>query len=354
MRYGGEYYRVKGDIMNNRKFLFISHAEKDNDIVRKLVELLYDIGVPDSSIFCSSISEIGIPVKDDIYDYLQEELNSKGIIPIFVLSENYYKSVACLNEMGALWVMQKDYYVFIIPPFQFSDIKGAINQNKKGIMLDYTSENELYNLKDVLNQFKIQLQNTFALTGHKNWERKRDESINEIHDLIIDKKNIEADRNKGKDLDLGEYDSSTSWNQYVNMKNKEEIESDNNFGNRQVNISFDVYKKYSYYNILRKEEISLSWVDLFRICGQAFLDQNRSYVFKEKVANYVLNNKLLCIESENSVILSDESFAKISVSFISQGLLEMVHPNIDNDYNMMQETQYRITAKGLRYLGNLI
>ncbi len=36
---------------------------------------------------------------------------------IYHLSDNYYDSVACLNEMGAAWVVQNDYTVVGIPGF---------------------------------------------------------------------------------------------------------------------------------------------------------------------------------------------------------------------------------------------
>lgn len=206
--------------MNNKKCLFISHAEKDNDIVSALVDLLYDIGIQDDSMLCSSISEIGVPVKVDIYDYLREELNSDGAIPIFVLSENYYKSAACLNEMGAVWVRKKDYYIFLIPPFNFSDIRGAINPNKKGIILDYTSEKELYNLKDSLNQFKTQLQNMFDLVDYKNWERKRDEFIRKIHNINNDNSIINIDIDKCEGFCIGAYDTTACIVQYDSIKNE--------------------------------------------------------------------------------------------------------------------------------------
>lgn len=57
--------------MNKRGMLFISHAEKDEQVVRLFVDLLYDIGVPEDTMLCSSISEVGIPIKVDIYDYLK-------------------------------------------------------------------------------------------------------------------------------------------------------------------------------------------------------------------------------------------------------------------------------------------
>lgn len=86
--------------MFDKKLLFISHAEKDSILIEKFVDLLYDMGIPEESMFCSSISEIGVPIKEDIYEYLRNLLDSEQVIPIFMLSDNYYASAACLNEMG--------------------------------------------------------------------------------------------------------------------------------------------------------------------------------------------------------------------------------------------------------------
>lgn len=146
-----------GKKMFNKKLLFISHAEKDSELIEKFVDLLYDMGIPEKSMFCSSISEIGVPVKEDIYEYLRNLLDSEQVIPIFMLSDNYYASAACLNEMGAVWMKQKDYFTFLLPDFEFSKIKGAINPSKRGISLWYKSERELQNLKEDLNQFREQM-----------------------------------------------------------------------------------------------------------------------------------------------------------------------------------------------------
>ena len=43
--------------MFNKKLLFISHAENDSKLIEKFVDLLYDMGIPEKSMFCSLISE---------------------------------------------------------------------------------------------------------------------------------------------------------------------------------------------------------------------------------------------------------------------------------------------------------
>ena len=75
------------------------------------------MGISEKYMFCSSISEIGVPIKEDVYAYLRDLLDSEEVIPIFMLSDNYYSSAACLNEMGAVWMKQKDYFTFLLHDF---------------------------------------------------------------------------------------------------------------------------------------------------------------------------------------------------------------------------------------------
>lgn len=136
-----------------------------------------------------------VKIKADIYEYLRGLLDSEQVIPIFMLSDNYYSSAACLNEMGAVWVKQKDYFTFLLPDFEFSKIKGAINPNKRGISLGYKTEREFQNLKGDLNQFRQELSDLLNLEQYQRWERKRDEFIAQIQKLIldVDKQKLEKD-----------------------------------------------------------------------------------------------------------------------------------------------------------------
>lgn len=224
---------------NGKKMLFISHAQKDERIVRLFIDLLYDIGLDEDEIFCSSISEIGIPIKVDIYKYLRDKLNSDDIIPIFVLSKNYYRSAACLNEMGAVWLCQKDYYMFLIPPFTFTDIKGAINPNKKGILLNYESENQLYNLRSELNQFKNQMDITFDLKERKSWERKRDKFIESVKEVNDDKSKNEIKANIDFSLTAAEIFSVVIYTNHIDLEK----------GYENKSIYFEINSSYDISNI---------------------------------------------------------------------------------------------------------
>lgn len=220
--------------MFDKKILFISHAEKDNMMVEKFVDLLYDMGVPEKAMFCSSISEIGVPIKEDIYEYLRNLLDSEEVIPIFMLSDNYYSSAACLNEMGAVWMKQKDYFTFLLPGFAFSGIKGAINPSKRGISLGYKSEHELQNLKQDLNQFQREISNLFHIESQGRWERKRDEFIATIQKTRIDMECADINMRDCKGFCIGEFEHNGCTVTFDKIKNK--INSEINFTRTKAEI----------------------------------------------------------------------------------------------------------------------
>lgn len=116
--------------------IFISHCEKDICIVERFVDLLSHIGISTNQLFCSSVPGYNIKQGNgNIYDYLREEFNN-NLFVIFMLSSNYYASVPCLNEMGATWVLKKEYQSILLPGFEYSQVKGAIDPCKISFKLD--------------------------------------------------------------------------------------------------------------------------------------------------------------------------------------------------------------------------
>lgn len=74
----------------------------------------------------------------NIYDYLRENINSE-IFMIILWSNEYLESPACLNEMGAAWVMQSDYTNIYVPDFSFGNPKYhecAVDTRKMGAVLN--------------------------------------------------------------------------------------------------------------------------------------------------------------------------------------------------------------------------
>ena len=164
---------------HTKRKLFISHSTKDQEYVKLLVELIESIGL--TEIVCSSVPGYGVPLNQDIYDYLRSEFQQNELYVLFVLSDNYYESAASLNEMGAAWVLQKDYLCILLPGFEFKEIEGAVNPRKISIKLDA----EQLTVCEYLNQWKAQLETNFHLTPiqQARWERIRTDFLEKTRKL---------------------------------------------------------------------------------------------------------------------------------------------------------------------------
>ena len=138
--------------------IFISHSSANEDYGDALVELLRGSGIKDDKIIFTSNTAYGIPPGCNIFDWLKLQISENPFV-IYLLSEEYYKSVACLNEMGAAWIVENEHVMIFTPGF---DIKckefqnGAIDPREIGFYLD----NE-----DRLREFIQQLGQKFSISG---------------------------------------------------------------------------------------------------------------------------------------------------------------------------------------------
>lgn len=139
--------------------IFISHASKDQVYGDALVELLRGLNIPHEDIIFTSNVAYGIPNGANIFDWLKSAISEKPFV-IYLLSDNYYKSVACLNEMGAAWVVENEHAVIFTPQFNISSPEfqnGALDPRKIGIRID----NE-----DRILVFIEQLKKYFSITNN--------------------------------------------------------------------------------------------------------------------------------------------------------------------------------------------
>nr|WP_298926556.1 toll/interleukin-1 receptor domain-containing protein [uncultured Allomuricauda sp.] len=181
--------------------VFISHSNKDLEIVEQLIEVLEAIGVESSSIFCSSFEGYNVGLGEDFLQSIKNELSS-DVIVLFVLSGNFFSSPICLCEMGATWVSTKEHVPILIPPFDYSDMKGVIPPTHKGMKVN---ELEKYNsLKERIETFM-----TLKPINQSVWERKRNKILNSINSLLdrsednqVLEQNSSHKRNTGEDVTI--------------------------------------------------------------------------------------------------------------------------------------------------------
>ncbi|MDF2883074.1 MAG: hypothetical protein K0R54_3631 [Clostridiaceae bacterium] len=154
--------------------IFISHSSVDRKYGEALVKLLRGLGFQRQQIIFTSNDDYGIPIDTNIFDYLKSQIND-GVYMIYLLSDNYYKSVACLNEMGAAWIVQNEYTVIGVPDFNFNNPKfseGAIDPRRIGFNID--------NRKRIV-EFKNKLLDRFELSiDEVDWNNLLDEYLNTI------------------------------------------------------------------------------------------------------------------------------------------------------------------------------
>lgn len=200
--YIDKYYSIGGDYMEERiskpSKIFISHASKDKEYVSKLVELLDDMGLDQTQVFCSSLPGYDIPVSADIFDYLRDQFQEYNLHMFFIHSKNYYKSVVSLNEMGAAWVLKNGYTSFLLPGFGFEEMTGVVDNKSIAVKLD----NDKVEVKDKLNQLYEIVISEFGLSKKPNiiWEQKRDRFIKEINEIIIPSADEQQEQNDDIEL----------------------------------------------------------------------------------------------------------------------------------------------------------
>ncbi len=147
------------------------------------------------------------------------------------------------------------------------------------------------------------------------------------------------------------YEENLSYKEkMINKKEQEKLKN----GKDNVKIVFDVLEEKYPERLLRNEIIEFTWDEIFKIYGQVFLEETKSYYGSDKLQKYVLYNNIVKIEDGEKIKLSEDSFNKITIQFMALGLLEIVHPNHDNDYELVQESRYRLTKDGEKYLIELL
>ncbi|MYL56186.1 TIR domain-containing protein [Virgibacillus halodenitrificans] len=147
--------------------IFISHSSSDVKICTAFVHLLEALGVPEKSILYSSSERFGIPADMDIFEYLRSSIVEKFNV-YYMLSDNYYSSVYCLNEMGAAWINQNEYSTYILPNLT-GEIKGVIDSSKKGFRLDNPIN---------LNQLRAKIAKDFNSSISDNkWEEEKNKFL---------------------------------------------------------------------------------------------------------------------------------------------------------------------------------
>lgn len=172
---GTKYIMKENKCVVDEPKIFISHSSKDKKYGKALVRLIESIGVSNKNIIFTSDDIHGIPLGQNIFDFLKNEISSNAHM-LYLLSDNYFESPACLNEMGASWIIKNDYTFIGTPEFSFSNSKFS------GIAIDIRTVGFTMDNKSRLIEFRNMIYEKFNLPNidDRIWYEKLDEYINEI------------------------------------------------------------------------------------------------------------------------------------------------------------------------------
>lgn len=138
--------------------IFISHSSKNARYGSALVKLLRGIGIDHDKIIFTSDVSYGIPLGSNIFHWLKDRISEKPFV-IYLLSPEYYSSVACLNEMGAAWVVENQHATIFTPKFDINSPNfrnGAIDPREIGIYIN--DQDRILEFIDlIINNFKVSI-----------------------------------------------------------------------------------------------------------------------------------------------------------------------------------------------------
>lgn len=164
LMYYKENMELKEQMHENKELsqplIFLSHKSDDKKYGHALRDFIVGLGVDEKKIIYTSHPLHKIPLDVPIYDYLRENINSEMFM-IILWSDAYLESPACLNEMGAAWVVQSDYTNMYVPNFSFGNPKYhecAVDTTKMGAVL-----NGDIHCRMAMIEFKNKIQRLFNL-----------------------------------------------------------------------------------------------------------------------------------------------------------------------------------------------
>ncbi|WP_075633705.1 TIR domain-containing protein [Rhizobium rhizosphaerae] len=145
--------------------IFISHAVADRHLAELLVDFLTDaIGVPEKSIFCSSLPGHGNPLSHNFNTNMREQIQHPKLV-ILLMTPSYLDSRFCVMELGGTWALALKPLPIVVPPVTFTDVTNTLGQIQGW---DITAKSDLETVRQLILE-------TLGIEGRGNYnfERKR-------------------------------------------------------------------------------------------------------------------------------------------------------------------------------------
>ncbi|NIY81070.1 TIR domain-containing protein [Celeribacter sp. HF31] len=148
--------------------IFISHAVADKILAKALVSFLKEaIGVPEKSIFCSSVEGHGIPLGADFNDYMKGKIQKPKLV-ILLITETYLERHFCLMELGAAWARSLNACPIVVGDVPFETVTNTIGLKQAWKISNHSGLNDF---KKLIVDTGIELEQR----GPHVWDDKRTE-----------------------------------------------------------------------------------------------------------------------------------------------------------------------------------
>lgn len=158
--------------------ILISHKSDDSKYGHAIRTLICGLGLRNDKLIYTSHHLHKIPLDKNIFDYLRDNIDSQIYI-LFLWSNKYLDSPACMSEMGAAWIMRSNYTNFFTPDFDYNNsrLQGCpVDIQQMGIRLDGGSA-----CKASIIELKNKLCEKFDLSiDEQSWTDLLDKFIGEI------------------------------------------------------------------------------------------------------------------------------------------------------------------------------
>jgi len=113
----------------DKKLLFISHKESDQEIASKLVDLvLASLDLKDDEVRCTSVPGHTLQYGKSISIQLKEDINISSVI-IALITKESLKSKWVLFELGASWALGKMLVPILAPELTENNLPGPLSEN---------------------------------------------------------------------------------------------------------------------------------------------------------------------------------------------------------------------------------
>ena len=281
--------------------VFISHSSKDKNIVGLFKDIILKsgIGLKDENIFYTSSPETGVPIGENIPEYIKRNLIDCDYV-FLMISENYKKSEVCLNEMGAAMVIGKKVFPILLYNYSFDKVGWLIDHN---LCVKIEDEERLDEIRDVFYENGI-------CNKTSVWNLCRNNFIERISCYICE---------KSTSVELGYVDYQIELENSLSDFNKEYDNIVKYLSDRIKDVNPIIYKINTCLSLENQREMLSETAGLFNDMAD-FLDKKNQFVREsvlmalDSVLNIFTNFVLGQEEKENWIqsVTYFKSVAKVN------------------------------------------